>query len=158
MCFGPVKKPIQWWHVDKKSAGSMHLTWANTLILVHVTPPKHNLVHQTPYMCLLTASWWGAALRGDGCFHTRLYNGERSFTLSMIHFSHIFHTFPSLFLHWLEHWSANVHPPFHRENFIATVPENPPPPLPPSVPHQTDHDIFMVFYIPFRWWFYDILI
>jgi len=87
---------------------STHIVWANTLIMVHATPPKHVLVHQTPYTCLPTASWWSATLHEDGYSHTHLYKGDlTSPPRHDLLFQHLLHI-PFHFLHRLERWSANM--------------------------------------------------
>jgi hypothetical protein len=101
-CYEPARKPIQCWHVDETSTRPMRIAWRNTLTTVHPTLLECAPVHQTPYMCLSTTSWWGATSHEDGYSLTHLYKGDLD-PQGMIHFSHTFHTF-----HLISHTDFSV--------------------------------------------------
>jgi Mg2+ and Co2+ transporter CorA len=110
-------------------------------ISVHVTLPEHTSVQQTPYTCHLIVSQSRATYQESSYSHTRLYKSDLASPQGMIHFSH---TFYALFMSSNTNLSVGVltclHTPFVPPwRLIATVPEHFLPPLPTSVPHQTDH-------------------
>jgi len=138
-CSGSARKSIQRWHVDQTSTRLRRIVWRSTPATMHLTPLEHAHLHQAPYTCPSTTSWWGIASHGDGYSHTRLY--DIASPQGMIHFSHTFRAFHLIFhtdlcFAVLTCLQTPFVPP---RRLIATVPENFLPPLPPSISHRTYH-------------------